>query len=138
MKTKLFTLFLITFFGSKLGAQNSWSPKANYGGSKRYNACAFSIGNKIYVGTGCDSSGAYKQDFWEWDATTNVWTQKANVPGNPRSEAVAFSIGNKGYIGTGKSGVGVLNDFYEYDPTTDTWTTKATFVGAVRRSAVGF
>lgn len=138
MKTKLLPVFLFLFFSVCISAQNSWSPKANFGGTKRTNACAFSIGNKIYVGTGYDDSIGYRQDFWEWDPSTNVWTQKANVPGNPRSEAVAFSIGNKGYIGTGKSGAGVLNDFYEYDPSTDTWTPKATFTGAVRRSAVGF
>jgi N-acetylneuraminic acid mutarotase len=116
---------------------NSWVQKANFGGTARAGAVGFSIGNKVYIGTGSDGSG-YKNDFWEYDPATNLWTQKANFGGTGRSDAVGFSIGNKGYIGTGLNGSSSKNDFWEYDPATNIWTQKANFGGSPRFDAVGF
>ena len=95
-------------------SSDNWQSKANFGGTARYGAVAFSIGNKGYIGTGYD--GSYKNDFWEFDPSTNAWTQKANFGGAARFSAVAFSIGTKGYIGTGYDG-SYKNDFWEFGPT---------------------
>ncbi len=111
--------------------------KADFGGTGRYGAVGFSIGNKGYIGTGYNGS-TYFKDFWEYDLNANTWTQKAEFGGNTRFSAVAFAIGDKGYIGTGNDGSTALKDFWEYDPNANTWTQKAEFGGNTRFSAVAF
>ena len=44
---------------------NTWAQKADFGGSARYGAVAFSINDIGYVGTGYD--GNYLKDFWAYD-----------------------------------------------------------------------
>jgi N-acetylneuraminic acid mutarotase len=117
-------------------AQNTWTQKADFGGSARHGAAGFSIGSKGYIGIGYD--GTYKKDFWEYDPANDVWTQKANFGGIGRHVGVGFSIGNKGYIGTGAGLSGEFNDFWEYDPATNSWTRKADVAGLPRHGAVGF
>jgi hypothetical protein len=117
-------------------ATNTWTQKADFGGTARYGAVGFSIGAKGYIGTGYD--GAYKQDFWEWDQANNLWVQKNNFGGIARRKAVGFSISTKGYIGTGFDGASPHNDFWEWDSSTDAWTQKADFGGISRENAVGF
>lgn len=137
MKTKLLFTIALAFIGWSANAQNSWSPKANFGGTARYWATGFSIGNKGYIGTGRDAVPAMKKDFWEWNGST--WTQKADFGGMERWLAVGFSIGTKGYIGTGINISGnTTNDFWEYDPGLNSWTQKANFAGGLRSEAVGF
>ncbi|MFH1321784.1 MAG: T9SS type A sorting domain-containing protein [Bacteroidota bacterium] len=114
---------------------DTWTQKANFGGTARYGAVGFSIGSQGYIGTGSD--GTYRNDFWEYDTTNNSWTQKADFAGTGRRYAVAFSIGNKGYIGTGYDGAS-KNDFWEYDPASNSWIQKADFGGTGRRYAVAF
>ncbi len=113
----------------------AWIQKSDFMGTSRRYAAGFSIGNKGYIGTGYD--GAYKRDFWEYDATNNTWSQKATYGGSTRRGATAFSIDSKGYLGTGYNGK-YLKDFWEYNPATNTWTRKAEFKGAARTSAAGF
>lgn len=133
MKT-LYTLILLAFIGLSVNAQGTWSSMNNFSGTARSGAVSFTIGTKVYVGTGGDN-----RDFWEYDPATDTWTQKADFGGNGRGGAVGFSIGNKGYIGTGMYGGTVrYKDFWEYDPATDTWTQKADFLGTARYGAVGF
>src|SRR5258708_1291783 len=45
---------------------NTWTQKANFGGTARESASGFAIGTKGYIGTGWDSSGV-RNDFWEYD-----------------------------------------------------------------------
>ncbi|MBI4945154.1 MAG: T9SS type A sorting domain-containing protein [Bacteroidetes bacterium] len=104
---------------------NTWTKKADFGGTARYLAVGFSIGAKGYIGTGND--GVSENDFWEYDTTLDSWTQKAFFPGLERSGAVGFSIGNKGYIGGGGGG-GSYNDFWEYNPANDSWIQKAAII----------
>ena len=40
---------------------NTWTQKADFGGTARKNAVGFSIGTKGYIGTGCDGSEVYKR-----------------------------------------------------------------------------
>jgi len=121
---------------------DTWTRKADFGGTTRTAAVGFSIGNKGYIGTGVLGvlriSILYK-DFWEYDPAADAWTQKADFGGAARYSAVGFSVGGKGYIGTG-TGVfyGYLKDFWEYDPSTNAWTQRADFGGTARDGAVGF
>ncbi|RZK18730.1 MAG: hypothetical protein EOO43_12295, partial [Flavobacterium sp.] len=114
---------------------NSWTQKADVGGSERASAVGFSIGNKGYIGTGIFDE--YLKDFWEYNPLNNIWTQKADVGGPGRYGAVGFSIGIKGYIGTGNSG-SALKDFWEYNEINNSWTQKADFAGSGRFMAIGF
>jgi len=137
---KQFTLLLLLLAATITHAQ-TWTQKHDFGGSERWGAISFSIGNKAYVGLGNDNTN--KNDFWEWDQATNTWTQRASFPAAGRYQAVAFSIGNKGYVGTGAAGAAfpytpLYNDFWEYDPAMDTWTQKASLPATARFAAVGF
>jgi N-acetylneuraminic acid mutarotase len=121
---------------------DSWTQKADFGGTARYDAVGFSVGTKGYIGTGLNDSGFF-QDFWEYNPTSNNWVRKADFEGGRRGCAVGFSIGTKGYIGTGQGYSGDslflnLNDFWEYNPTTNLWTRKADFISTSRYAAVGF
>src|SRR5262249_30602246 len=90
---------------------------------------------KGYIGTGY--TGAYVQDFWEWNQSTNQWTQKANFAGSARAYCASFAIGTKGYIGAGDDG-GNKKDFWEWDQATNTWTQKSDLNGLPRFTPVGF
>src|SRR5947208_9100553 len=113
-------------------AQDTWTRKADFGGTARYGVVGFSIGSKGYMGTGDLDPNFYK-DFWEYDPALDTWTQKADFGGGIRAHTASFTIGNKGYVGTGQAAVNsYTNDLWEYDPTTNTWTQKANFGGASR------
>jgi len=143
MKTKtcIFAILLAAGLTSS-HAQDTWTQKADFGGTARTGAASFTIGNKGYVGTGADAPNSFTKDFWEYDPTTNTWTQKADFGGAVRDGAVGFSIGTKGYIGTGVNGgccpFNYLEDVWEYDSATDTWTQKADCGGGPRGAAVSF
>jgi len=95
-------------------AFNTWTQKANYGGTGRNSAAGFAIGTKAYVGTG-DDGDSLRSDFWEWDQQTDMWTQKPRFAGTARFNGVGFYIGNIGYLGTGNDYSGnYRNDFWMY------------------------
>ncbi|TAL58094.1 MAG: hypothetical protein EPN85_12405, partial [Bacteroidetes bacterium] len=127
-------------FCAAFSQTNTWTPKANFGGTARYYAVGFSIGTKGYIGTGWHRpTQSPMKDFWEWDQASDVWTQKANFGGGARYLAVGFSIGTKGYIGTGfDAGITDLKDLWEYNPSANSWIQKADIGGAGRTGAVGF
>jgi len=99
-------------------SMNNWTQKADFGGTARFLAAGFSIGNKGYIGTGTNGSD-WKSDFWEYDPLTNTWTQKTNVP-NGRSSATGFATVNKGFIGSGIQQGGAA-DSRVYDPIANNW-----------------
>jgi N-acetylneuraminic acid mutarotase len=120
-------------------ASDVWTRKADFGGTPRFEAIAFSIGGRGYVGLGHYDYdyGNYLRDFWAYDPSSNTWTQEANFGGTARYGAVGFCIGNKGYVGTGVDSLR-RRDFWEYDPPSNAWTQKANFGGVGRHQAVGF
>lgn len=120
---------------------NSWTRIADFGGSARFGAVGFSLGEKGYIGTGKRKlTGGQVSDFWEYDPSTDTWESKATVPGPPRQHGVGFAIGDRGYVGLGWSSGHdhAFEDFYEYDPSTDSWTRKADLGGFGRLWAAGF
>jgi len=122
-------------------ATNSWTQKADFGGTEREFAVGFSIGSLGYIGTGYNASGRL-QDFWQYNPTSNTWTQKADFIGAGRYAAAGFSISAKGYLGTGIHYVNGTTytwykDFYEYDPVTGIWTRKPDVGGLARAFCVG-
>ncbi len=115
---------------------NTWTRMNDFPGTARYDAIAFSIGSKAFLGTG---SGPLN-DFWEYDPVADNWTEKADLPSSPRLGAMGFAMQGKGYIGNGSAYNFTVfyNDFWEYDPNSDTWTQKANFAGGSRYYGVGF
>ncbi|MBX7109553.1 MAG: Ig-like domain-containing protein [Chitinophagales bacterium] len=142
MKTKIILLtILLTSLVTGLSAQGTWIQKANFGGTARYYAIGFSIGDKGYLATGMKDDGIYHfyNDLWEYNPATNAWAQKADVGGAMRCMAVGFSIAGKGYIGTGwNETAGNMNDFWEYSPENNIWIQKSPFPGTARSCAIAF
>jgi N-acetylneuraminic acid mutarotase len=117
-------------------AKDTWTQKADFGGTARERAIGFAIGNKGYIGTGWDhvAKGKIASDFWEYDPAANKWAKKADFEGRHRFDALGFSIGNKGYVGLSAG-----TDFWEYDPANDKWTKKSGLpVFALQVEFVGF
>jgi N-acetylneuraminic acid mutarotase len=106
-------------------ARDRWTRKADFPGTSRNSAVAFSIGNEGYFGTGLynDTYGSlhYLKDFWAYDPSSDSWTQKKDFPGSERGLAFGFSIGTSGYLGTGGTGWGDKK-IYRYDTGNNTWT----------------
>jgi hypothetical protein len=92
---------------------------------------AFSIGTKIYVGSG----GAYTPDsvqFSEYDIATDTWTKKKNLPVQPRMAPFGFAVNNIGYMGGGQISFDAnmnAHDFWKYEAQTDSWSRLADFPG---------
>jgi N-acetylneuraminic acid mutarotase len=102
-------------------AINSWTQIADFP-FNRYDASAFVICNKAFVGTG--NNGPFYADIWQYDTTANQWTQKTNFSGITRDLAVCFSINNKGYLGIGWKDAGPFyRDLWEYTPDSINCTT---------------
>lgn len=115
---------------------DTWTQKANFGGSARRQAVAFAIDFLGFVGTGEDATGL-KKDFWKYNPTTNLWTPIAPFQGTPRKQAIGTSMGSKGYVGTGNDGA-FTNDVWEYSPNSNTWLEIASFAGTPREGATAF
>lgn len=108
---------------------DQWTQKADFDGERRYNAVAFALGGKGYIGTG--ELSTIKKDLWEYDPSSDQWTQKADFGGGIRTEAVAFVVNEQAYAGTGKNnstGDG-LKDFWKYDHTNNIWTQVTDYFG---------
>jgi hypothetical protein len=119
---------------------DSWTQKANFAGTGRYNGVGFNIGNKGYIGTGANSTTIFS-DIWEYDPATDTWAQKADFGGGARHGACAFTVGRKAYIGGGASlladGSQASFTLWEYDPVLNTWVQKsASFPGGYRSVAL--
>ncbi len=114
----------------------SWTQKADFIGTARRQAVAFSIDSMGYVGTGQDING-FTNDFYQYNPLTNTWVQIADFGGSPRKGAVGFTMGGQGYVGTGDTGV-FVNDFWQFQPSTGTWHQKADFPGNARTGASGW
>jgi hypothetical protein len=115
---------------------NTWTQKADFIGSARRQAVAFTIDSFAYVGTGIDITGLRK-DMFKYNVNSNTWTQINDFGGSARKEAVGFAMGAQGYIGTGDDGV-MKNDFWQYQPESDAWIQKTDFPGTSRKGAVGW
>ncbi len=112
---------------------SAWTQKADFGGSARYAAVGFAVGNYGYVGTGND--GAEQTNFYKYDPSGNAWTVITAFPGAARRSACAFATSTDGYVGLGFSS-SPFADFYKYNPGTGMWTTIAAFPGGTRYLAV--
>lgn len=134
MKKLTLILFSLVSVGAWSQNSNSWLKLNDFGGGKREQAVAVSIGNYGYIGTGIDTAETVLKDWWQYDPATDSWSQKADLPGVGRRNAMAFATSTKAYVGMGIDNdeaqmATKLADFYEYDPNLNSWTAKANFPG---------
>ena len=87
-------------------------------------AAAGTIGTKIYVVGGNNSSGSNQNANQIYNTATGAWTTGATMP-TARAFAAAAVVSNTLYVIGGKSGHTQLNVVEAYDATTNTWTTKS-------------
>ena len=113
---------------------DTWTQRADFGGSARSYPSAFSIGGDGYVGLGASTGRFF--DMWRYTPASNTWTRRADFPGGGRSAAVGFALGGRGYFGSGFNGNAVYRDFWEYNPTADSWTQRAPFGGVAFNAGV--
>lgn len=67
----------------------------------------------------------YKNDFWEFDPTSEIWTRKQDLNEEDdyrviRSNTTGFSLNGFGYV-VGGNNNGVLGSVWEYSPGSDDW-----------------
>ncbi|MBK9423715.1 MAG: hypothetical protein IPN54_06245 [Bacteroidetes bacterium] len=89
MKKLIYTLAIyFILFIQTVCASYSWVQLTTLSSFERDRATGFSIGDKLYFGTGYINSIA-SSDFWEYNTLTGTWTQIADIVGN-RHGAVGF------------------------------------------------
>jgi len=83
---------------------DTWTQKADFGGSPRSSITAFTIGDMGYTAFGSDTTNATfgkTHDFWRYDPATDTWTQKADFAGGNRNSPTGFGLPGSGYMGMG-------------------------------------
>ena len=117
---------------------DTWNYLFTWPADGRRDPIGFTLGNKLYFGTGADNSGWGNNDFWSYDPSNGVWTQKAFC-GSARAQGTGFAVNGKGYVGLGQDNLGIdRNDFLEYDPVLNTWRGITPFSGASRENSYAF
>jgi N-acetylneuraminic acid mutarotase len=80
----------------------------------RYNAVAFTVGDKAYVTTG--ENGSMNSRAWEYNPADDTWTEKTAFSGTARTGAVGFTLQGRGFIMSGRSGTNPFDNMYEFQP----------------------
>ena len=139
---KLLTLFYCIALSMVANANYTWQQLASIPSNGRLGAAGFSIGNKVYFGTGDYFSTTQYNDIWQYDPSSNTWSQMASLPGSStRVSACAFSGNGFGYMGLGWNkfaNATALYDFYKYDPTINSWSPIAQYPGTNGFNAISF
>lgn len=126
---------------------DTWTQIADFASTARYNAVAFSINSKGYVGTGYDGT-YYCNDLWQYNPESKQWLEVASFPGGKREDAVAVVIDSKAYFMGGRNNGAYSVELWVFDGNTEGWAELTPddeedyydeFVNAVSRyNAVGF
>lgn len=117
-------------------AAQTWSQLPDFPGTARDDAASFTIGNKIYVGTGMDVGFQLTNDWWCFDTQTEIWAPIAAMPTTPRQYCTGFTIVDTGYVFGGVDANGALDQLWAYHPEQDTWEQKASIPAEARYACV--
>lgn len=124
-------------------ATDMWTQKNDFPGGNRVGMLVLQIGNRVFVGGGCESFGSggvvnAKKDFYEYNAATDSWTPLADLPYEAAFPS-GFVIDGKGYLVFGEDNSSVYhNELYCLDTTNMQWTQKQAFPGDARSAGVAF
>lgn len=126
-----------------------WKRVADFPGTARSQAVAFSLNGKGYVGTGNDGTYALS-DFYQFDPNNGAkgtWTKindfgftsdQGSASVTKRYGSVAFTVNDgvkdRAFVGGGYF-IGALNDFWEYDDTNNVWIQRPDIAGSKRLGA---
>jgi len=97
---------------------NKWTYKSTISHFVGRVPSSFVLNNKVYVGTGYNSSShstKYK-DFWEYNSELDTWKQIDDFSGAARSGTASFIVNNKAYFGMGEIENGYAIDFWRFIP----------------------
>lgn len=138
MNTKNLFILLLFIIGNSFG--QTWNKIQDYTGTARDDGSTFTIGNKVYCGTGLQVGWTCTNDFYVFDLTTETWGTVLAMPAPAaRQYGVGFSILGKGYVFGGVNDMGTfLNDLWQYNPTTNTWLQKSNMPSVGRSGTVAF
>lgn len=103
---------------------NTWTKKADFGGTARIDATGFAIGNFGYVVCGYDTTGSNKKDSWVYDPNADKWSMTPiQFNGAKRQGAIALVHGDSAYIVTGTDGGVLAGDMIKFVPknTSEPW-----------------
>jgi len=103
----------------------TWTQLPDFPGTARDDAASFTIGNKIFVGTGMEIGWGLTNDWWCFDAATDSWSAITAMPATPRQYCAAFTVNDTGYVFGGVDGNGALNELWAYYPASDQWAQKS-------------
>ncbi len=111
----------IDFYRFLFDAQ-TWTQVASMpDGADRQYACGFSNGLRGYIFGGF-RGGAFLNDFWSYNPSTDSWTELSPLPADPRSGATSFVIGQSAYVVGGKNtSAASLSEVWRYDMTAEVW-----------------
>lgn len=135
MRTKLAAAILLM---SLSGRGQEWQQFADFAGTPRDDAAAFSHNCKVYVGTGMEVGWNLTNDWWRYDVIQGSWLQVASLPASPRQYCTAHAIDGIGYLFGGLDASGPLNALWAYDPATDTWSARTPLPGPGRYASASF
>ncbi len=117
-------------------AAQTWTQLPDFPGSARDDAASFTIGTRIYVGTGMDAGFQLTNDWWSFDMETEQWTSIASMPATPRQYCTGFTVVDTGYVFGGVDANSPLDQLWAYHPELDSWEQKASIPAEARWACV--
>ena len=101
-----------------IASTNTWTTLGNIPNGGRGYLAIMKIKGKLYMGLGRSWVGCIydRNDWYEFDESTNTWITKATYPGTPGQKFAYFSLGDYGYV------VDNNKTIYRYDPDNDSWS----------------
>jgi hypothetical protein len=125
----------LILFALSVSAQ-TWTQLSDFPGSARDDAASFTIGHRIYVGTGMDVGFQLTNDWWCFDTQSETWAPIAAIPTWPRQYCTGFTIADTGYVFGGVDANGALDQLWAYHPDQDWWEQKASIPAEARYACV--
>ncbi|HQV51775.1 MAG: T9SS type A sorting domain-containing protein [Flavobacteriales bacterium] len=129
-------LTLLAFFTSTV-CQAQWTQLPDFPGTPRDDAAAFTVGGKIYVGTGYAVGWVLMNDWFCYDPDMGTWTTITPLPADPRQYCTTFTLADTGYVFGGQGPNGALDELWAYHPATDQWEQKASLPAEGRYACAG-
>lgn len=108
-------------------ANDSWRKGANMPYPAE-GAIAALVGDKMYVGGGCEMPAQGHDEWYMYDPVADSWTEKTSMP-QVRGNGATFTHGGKVYVAAGfghdeaEQRARPQYEVWAYDPATDSWDT---------------